>query len=238
MDGCQPLFFPIKPSASLSLSRSTSYLVSLVCPSLTSIWDSLMLVVDAFSQASFVDGDGDLLCHVCVRLLGHVNARCVYAMLPDHALFVSQPRAEQGMLQDHAIHARALCTSGLRSGSVLFCCFRLSSARGSYAAGLGFPVERSYRAMPRAPYPPNSGIFTTSYLICLPVASRLRERVCLGTLLSTGRENNEIAIRKRSLATFATWLVLSIALCFDSRCPRPRPGDCSSALPGRWTNFL
>src|SRR6266852_1276267 len=94
--------------------------VSGVChPPLTSVLDSPTLVTDALCQANFADGDGHCLCHVCLRLPGHVDARCGDAMLRCHALLVARPPAQPGMLQGHAVNARAFCPASLRACSFL-----------------------------------------------------------------------------------------------------------------------
>lgn len=66
---------------------------------------------DASYQANSTGGDGDCLCHVCVRLLSDVDAGCGDAMLQHDALLAAQPRSQPGMLQDHAVHALGFCTA-------------------------------------------------------------------------------------------------------------------------------
>src|SRR6266478_6465636 len=60
---------------------------------LTSDWDPPTLVTDAYCQSYFAGGDSDCPRYVCVRLLGHVDARRGDAMLRYDALLVAQPRA-------------------------------------------------------------------------------------------------------------------------------------------------
>jgi hypothetical protein len=97
--------------------------------SLTLVWDSHTLVTDASYRAISAGGDGDCLCYVCVGLPSHVDARCGDAMLRYHALLIARPPAQPGMLQDHAGHARAFCTAGVGTCSILLTCLRRGAAR-------------------------------------------------------------------------------------------------------------
>ena len=196
------------------------------------------LIKDAFYQANFVGRDGDCPCHVCVRLLSHVDAGCRNAMLRYDALLVARPRPQPGMLQDHAVYARSFCTAGLRARSLSLDCFRRRAAGFPCIASFGFSIERSYGAVPRAANSPISSPFTSSHLISLPVVTRLRGQVCLGTLLSAGRKNNGFSKRKSSRAILGARFDSGFAFCFDSWCARSCARDGASALPGRRTNLL
>src|SRR5437016_1659412 len=91
---------------------------------LTSVGDTPNLITDASYKANSAGGDGDCLCHVCVRLPGHGDARYGNAMLRYDALRVARPRAQPAMLQDHALHARAFSTASLSACSSPPICFR------------------------------------------------------------------------------------------------------------------
>ena len=205
---------------------------------MTSVWDVPTLVTDALCETHFAGGDGDCLRYVRVRLPGHVDARCGDAMLRYHALLVARPPAQPRMLQDHAVHARAFCPASLRECSFLLTSVRRCPAGLQCIAGHRFPIEGPYGALPRAAYPPSSAAFPSSHLISLPVVSRLRGRVCLGTLLSAGRNNNEISNGKRSRAALRARFGSSVAFCFNSRCARTCPRDGASAVPWRGTDLL
>src|SRR6266849_5800563 len=101
-----------------------------------------------------------------------------------------------------------------------------------------FPSRRPYGALPRAANFPNSGFFTSSHLVNLPVVSRLRGRVCLGALLSAGRKNNEVSKLKWSWAIFGAWFGSFVAFGFRGKCARPCSGDGTSALPWRGPHLL
>lgn len=58
---------------------------------LTSIQNTPNLLADAFCQTNFVGDDGDCPSRVCVRLLGHDDARTGDAVLRYHALLLARP---------------------------------------------------------------------------------------------------------------------------------------------------
>src|SRR6266436_1236856 len=95
-----------------------------------------------------------------------------------------------------------------------------------------FPSRRPYRALPRAANFPNSGFLTSSHLVSLPVVSRLRGWVCLGTLLSAGRKimgYRNARGRGRSLV-FA--LVLLSLLASVASAQGPAPETAPPLFPG------
>src|SRR5258708_23269917 len=132
----------------------------------------------------------------------------------------------------------AFCPASLRACSFLLTCVRRCPAGLQCIAGHRFPIEGPYGALPCAAYPPSSAAFTSSHLISLPVVSRLRGRVCLGTLLSAGRNNNEISNRNRPRSALCARFGFCVAFCFDSRCARTCPRDGASAVPWRGTDLL
>src|SRR6266849_8038199 len=101
-------------------------------------------------------------------------------MLRYDALLIAQPRSQPGMLQDHAVPARAFCAAGLDACSILLTRLRRGPAVVKCIAILRSPIECSYGALPCAAYPPSSGTFTSSHLVNLPVVSRLEVFVCFG----------------------------------------------------------
>ena len=95
---------------------------------LTSIQNTPNLLADAFCQTNFVGDDGDCPSRVCVRLLGHDDARTGDAVLRYHALLLARPWTQPGLLPDDAIHARTLSTAGLREWVIVLIRFRRRSA--------------------------------------------------------------------------------------------------------------
>jgi hypothetical protein len=95
---------------------------------LTSIQNTPSLLADAFCQTNFVGDDGDCPSRVCVRLLGHNDARTGDAVLRYHALLLARPWTQPGLLPDDAIHSRTLCTAGLREWVIFLIRFRRSTA--------------------------------------------------------------------------------------------------------------
>src|SRR6266436_5885372 len=97
-------------------------------PPVASIYDTPNGVRCAVCQANSAGGGGDCPRRVCVRLPCHVDARTGDAMLRYDALLIARPRAQPGMLQDDAVHARAFSTACLGARFILLTCFRRSAA--------------------------------------------------------------------------------------------------------------